>query len=179
MIFDFLVISLIIMLTVAILSRSLLPAAIFLAFSSIVASVIFFLMQAMWVGIFEITIVAGLITVLFISAISLTKDLKEEVESDTPLYLFWPVFISFVFFVIWGVSSLAMPEGSFAHLGPDTFKQVLWGERKADIIGQIAIILVGIFGIAAFFRKPLHQASEASGPGDNASPTTPTTSEEE
>jgi len=33
-----------------------------------------------------------------------------------------------------------------------TFQQVFWGQRTSDILGQISLILVGVFGILTIFR---------------------------
>jgi hypothetical protein len=33
-----------------------------------------------------------------------------------------------------------------------TFNSSFWGDRVTDILGQIALVLVGVFGILAIFR---------------------------
>ena len=57
----------------AVIFRDLLRAAICLAVASLLLGIIFFRMKAPYIGAFEISVVAGLITVLFITTIALTK----------------------------------------------------------------------------------------------------------
>lgn len=59
--------------TVAVLSRNLLWAAVALGVGSASLATIFFLLDAPYAGSFELSIGAGLISVLFIVAISLTE----------------------------------------------------------------------------------------------------------
>jgi len=169
MLFDILIISLIGFLALAVLSKDLLPSAIALALASVTASIIFYMMGAMWVAVFELTIVAGLITVLFISAISLTRDLKEDMESDKPIFYFPAIFIVVVILSVLGVYWLTdqMPNKEFADVaGHDDFRNVFWGERKLDILGLTAVILAGVFGIAAFFRKNVEPVAGTDSPLD-------------
>ena len=72
----------------AILLRDLLKAAISLAVASIFLAIIFFGLGAPYVGVFEISVVAGLITVLFISTVALTKGEGDVKESKIPTIIF-------------------------------------------------------------------------------------------
>jgi len=64
----------------AAMTRSLLRAAIGLAFMSIVLTVLMFRLNSGLAAVFELSVCAGLIPVLFVSTISLTHPLtKEEV----------------------------------------------------------------------------------------------------
>ena len=63
------------------LFRSMLKAAIALAGASAFLAIVMFLMGSVWSGIFELSVCAGLITVVFVSAISLTNaDRRDEVH---------------------------------------------------------------------------------------------------
>ncbi len=63
----------------AILAKDLLRAAIFLAVGSVLLGIIFFTYVAPFAGAVEISVGAGLITALFVTAISLTeKDVENE-----------------------------------------------------------------------------------------------------
>jgi NADH:ubiquinone oxidoreductase subunit 6 (subunit J) len=138
----------------AIMAKDLIKAAIALAVSSLLLGIVFFRMNAPFAGVFEISVVAGLITVLFILTIALTKTDGEVQESKKALWIF-PLF--FVLFV--AVDALVMKglTSKIAALpaAPETgaFGDVLWKQRTFDLIGQLAVILSGVFAVLALFRK--------------------------
>jgi energy-converting hydrogenase B subunit D len=59
----------------AILAKDLLRAAIFLAVGSVLLGIIFFIYKAPFTGAVEISVGAGLITALLVTAISLTEEM--------------------------------------------------------------------------------------------------------
>jgi NADH-quinone oxidoreductase subunit J len=61
---------------VAVLSRNLLRAAVALGMGSAALATLFFLLNAPYAGGFELSVGAGLISVLFIIAISLTESMQ-------------------------------------------------------------------------------------------------------
>ncbi|MEG1538182.1 MAG: hypothetical protein RR387_07875, partial [Clostridiales bacterium] len=52
--------------------RSMIKSAISLAAMSALLAIVLFMLGATWAGLFELSVCSGLITVIFISAISLT-----------------------------------------------------------------------------------------------------------
>jgi hypothetical protein len=34
-----------------------------------------------------------------------------------------------------------------------TFQEVFWGQRTTDVLGQISLVLVGVFGLLAILRS--------------------------
>jgi len=141
----------------AILARDLIKSAISLAVSSLLLGIIFFRMGAPYAGVFEISVVAGLITVLFILTIALTKTEGDVRESKLARIVFPLAFVVFAL-----VDALVM-KGLLARIPmlqsaapPGTFSDVLWKERTLDLVGQIAVILAGVFAVLALFRKRDH-----------------------
>jgi NADH-quinone oxidoreductase subunit J len=61
----------------AVVTRDLLRSAIALAFASVFLTIIFFQLKAPLAGAFELSVAAGLVTVLFVSAISLVAGARE------------------------------------------------------------------------------------------------------
>jgi len=61
---------------VAVLSENLLRAAVALGVGSVALATLFFLLDAPYAGGFELSVGAGLISVLFIIAISLTESMR-------------------------------------------------------------------------------------------------------
>ncbi|MCL6450760.1 MAG: DUF4040 domain-containing protein [Acetobacteraceae bacterium] len=61
----------------AVFFRDLLKSAIALAVASLTLSILFFLMKAPFAAAFELSVAAGLVTVLFVTAISLVAGARE------------------------------------------------------------------------------------------------------
>jgi len=138
----------------AILLKDLLKSAISLAAASLLLGIIFFRMDAPYAGVFEISVVAGLITVLFILTIALTKAGEEVRESKTASIVFLLVFVAFVVIDALVMKGLLGKVPALAA-GPEagSFGEVLWRGRTFDLVGQIAVILAGVFAVLALFRK--------------------------
>ncbi|HOI44571.1 MAG TPA: hypothetical protein PLX50_03035, partial [Candidatus Aminicenantes bacterium] len=85
----------------AVLFKDLIRSAVCLAVASLLLGIIFFRMGAPYAGAFEISVVAGLITVLFILTIALTRvggDVKESKISSLAFPLFFVIFLAIDFF---------------------------------------------------------------------------------
>jgi NADH:ubiquinone oxidoreductase subunit 6 (subunit J) len=138
----------------AILLKDLIKAALSLAVASLFLGIVFFRLSAPYAGVFEISVVAGLITVLFILTIALTKK-EGEVSESKLVKLAFPLFF-ILFIIIDGLvmKSLlqkipALPAGPEAG----TFGEVLWKQRTFDLVAQIGVIFAGVLAVLALFRK--------------------------
>jgi len=152
----------------AILIRDLLKSAISLAVASVFLAVLFFEMNAVYAGVFEVSVVAGLITVLFITAIALTRSDVDVVESRSHLIVF-PLF----FLVLAVIDILVMKRllGRIpAMVNPEsgTFAEVLWNQRTFDLVGQIGVIFAGVLSVLALFRPGEKDPGHESPTGDAA-----------
>jgi NADH-quinone oxidoreductase subunit J len=138
----------------AIIFRDLLRAAICLAVASLLLGIIFFRMKAPYIGAFEISVVAGLITVLFIVTIALTKTGGDVRESRAAAWIFPLFFVVFLILDIFIMKSLMgkIPALEGAAEG-GTFGEVLWKTRTFDLVGQIGVIFAGVLAVLALFRK--------------------------
>lgn len=148
-----LLVGLVLFSVMAILAKDLLKAAISLAVASLLLGIIFFRMNAPYAGVFEISVVAGLITVLFMLTIALTKG-GEAAASKAAAFAFPAFFV--VFIVIDALIMKKLIQKVPALPGPEeagTFGQVLWNARTLDLVGQIAVIFAGVFAVLALFRK--------------------------
>ena len=138
----------------AVLFRDLLRAAICLAVASLLLGIIFFRMKAPYIGAFEISVVAGLITVLFIPTIALTKtggDVRESKIAAWIFPLFFIVFLVLDFFVMRSLMGKIPALEAAPEQG--TFGEVLWKMRTFDLVGQIGVIFAGVLAVLALFRK--------------------------
>jgi len=137
----------------AVFLHDLLKSALSLILASIVLAIIFFMKNAAYAGVFEISVVAGLIMVLFIAVISMTK--HEGIllrESGFPLILFPVIFSLFAVAGIFVINRLMLQVNAGNTL-QGTFGQFLWEKRTLDLAGQAAVILAGVIVVLSLFRK--------------------------
>lgn len=140
-----------------VMSRSLLKATIGLAITSAVLTILIFRMNSPLAAVFELSVCTGLITVVFVSTISMTKPLthKEILEaSKDRLRRFWylPVImilaaVGLIFIKIPGEIKPAMSTGAL------DVRQILWNLRQLDMFGQVIIIIAGALGVAILFKE--------------------------
>jgi len=145
----------------AVLMRNLVKAALCLAGSSACLAVILCFLAAPWAAIFELSVCSGLITVITISAISLTTPYTKDEENELikqrrTRYIALP-FILLIVGVVSGYALLngqtsLMPVMAYASTFA-SFKEVLWQLRQVDILGQIIMLLAGVFAVVVLFKE--------------------------
>ena len=152
-----LLIILIIAALMVVFSSRLLLAAISLAVTSIMVTLLMFKLNSPIAAVFELSICAGLITVIFITTISFVKpveqeDLKEDNKRRIKKYVGLPIIL-----IVVGVATkflikpltLSLP----AVMQETNVANVLWNLRQVDLLGQAIILLVGVFGIVVLFKE--------------------------
>ncbi len=144
----------------SIMTRSLLMSAIGLAITSIVLTALLFLLNAPLVAVFELSVCAGLITVIFVSTISFTKpvtsdELKQQTKNRIKRYWYLPVIVV-ALFIFLGYN-LAVPEPKFFSSYTELdVRNVVWKLRQTDMLGQIILILTGVFGVVVLFKEGIN-----------------------
>jgi NADH-quinone oxidoreductase subunit J len=110
-------------------------------------------------AVFELSVCTGLITVVFVSTISLTKPLthKEIIElSKDRIKRFWylPVIVAVVALalILIKVKNDLVPAESAWELFKDV-KSVLWNFRQLDMFGQIIVLIIGALGVSILFEE--------------------------
>ena len=140
-----------------ILTRSLLQSAIGLALASALLTIVMYRLNAPLAALFELSVCAGLIPVIFITVISLTKPLtKEEVQAEAreKLFRFWPLPVIFVLAgIIFAYMKVKIGLRPPMHEMSLDVRQVLWGVRQIDLLGQMAVLLAGAFAILVLFKE--------------------------
>lgn len=138
-------------------SSRLLLAAISLAVTSIMVTLLMFKLNSPIAAVFELSICAGLITVIFITTISFVKPVEQENLMETnkkriKKYIALPIILVIVGlvtkFVIKPIT-LSLP----AVIQETNVANVLWNLRQVDLLGQAIILLVGVFGIVVLFKE--------------------------
>jgi NADH-quinone oxidoreductase subunit J len=146
----------------AVLIKDLVRSAISLAIMSVVLAVLLFRLDSPYAAAFELSVVAGLVTVLFVSAIALTRVEDAVAGRRRSLIVFFLVLAvlglldAFVMKAIFH-STAAGAGGSQAGFGT-----TMWGTRTFDLIGQIAAILAGVTGVLALLRREPGRPEEST-----------------
>jgi len=144
----------------AVMATDILKSALGLALASVFLSIAMFMMDSPLAGVFELSVCAGLITVVFISAISMIKpeghtrseDLLSRRNRRLQKYLPLPCLLVVACILLWMIR-MELPAFSIADAFPRKLSEVMWDERRADIAGQAIIILIGVFGIVVLFKE--------------------------
>lgn len=152
-----LLVGLLVLATLWTIQTSILRAAIGLAVTSVLLTVLMFQMGAPLAAVFELSVCAGLITVVFASTISLTRPLDEASAArcrTRRARRFHPAFFAaaLVGVALWAtgyaLEVTAPPAPELAGV-----REVLWGARRLDLVGQIVMLLVGAYAVVILFKE--------------------------
>ena len=152
-----LLIILIVTALMVVFSSKLLIGAISLALTSIMITILMFKLNSPIAAVFELSICAGLITVIFITTISFVKPETQEelMESRTrrlKKYIYLPILVALAGYLVSVVIrplSLKLPE----IIQETNVRNVLWDLRQVDLLGQAIVLLIGVFGIVVLFKE--------------------------
>jgi len=139
--------------------RSMLKSAVALAAASAALGIIMYVLGSVWAALIEISVCSGLVTVIFISAISLSNTDKKELEKlyedkKRMAYLPASLIIGGVILVIIVLSTGSLlPDAVPIAQAADNFREVLWNNRQADIWGQAIVIIAGAVAVTVLFKE--------------------------
>ena len=152
-----LLISLVAFAFLTVMTRSLLRSALGLAATSAVLAIIMFRLNSPIAAVFELSVCAGLISALFFCAISITQPLTqgktlEYMRIRLARYWYLPI-IMVVAAVILSLMTITLDLSLPAPQMDADVRTVLWSMRQLDIVGQIIILLGGVFGIMILLKE--------------------------
>ena len=143
----------------SVLSRHLINAAISLAAVSAACGVLMYVLGAHSAAIFEVSVCSGLVTVIFISAVSLSNGDRQIEAQDAAeprrKKRFLPA-------ILIGAGALVMIAAGFSGFSLGTpavatsgasFQEVFWETSQADIFGQMVALIAGASAIVVFFKE--------------------------
>ena len=144
-----------------VLLEDLLKAAIAMAVLSALLALVMFFFDAPLAAVLELSVCAGLITVVFISAISMTKvrtkeeataRIKDRHKRFALLPVFLIVLLCAMLFILWPrLNALFTDYEPAAEMAVES--GLFESKRLADLLGQIVITLAGVFGVLIFFKE--------------------------
>lgn len=140
-----------------VMTARLVYAVIGLAVTSAVLTIVMFMMNAPIAGVFELSVCAGLIPAIFLSAISVARKLNAQtaaIRTREQIRRFWllPVITVLVGVVLMGVS-VAAPSARVAAGPAEDVRTVMWNMRQLDILGQIVVLLAGAFAVIILLKE--------------------------
>jgi NADH:ubiquinone oxidoreductase subunit 6 (subunit J) len=133
-------------------ARSLITSALWLAGVSALSAVLFFLYGARLVAVIELSVGAGLVTVLFVFAINIAGDDAIEAQPIPPVR--WIVSLAALFALLlgWFVWPSSMTPAASAVAEP-SLSVLLWQVRGMDLMVQIVLIFSGVLGLLGLLAE--------------------------
>ncbi|MCC6805307.1 MAG: hypothetical protein IT319_20675 [Anaerolineae bacterium] len=134
----------------AVRAARLMIAALWLAGVSALVAILLYGAGAYEVAVIELSVGAGLVTVLFVFAISLAGDEPLPARSVVPK----AVALALVFGVAALLLAFAQPPALTGDTPPEaTFAQVFWNTRSADVLAQVVLIFAGALSVLGLLTK--------------------------
>lgn len=140
-----------------VLGSSLIRSVIGLAVTSVVLTVIMFRLDSPIAAIFELSVCAGLITAVFISAISVIMPLsnQELAANKASRKIKYAFLLPLIIAVGVALLYIDIPSDIIKILPgqENDVRRVIWFVRQFDLIGQLAILLVGVFAVKVLYKE--------------------------
>ena len=144
----------------ALRARRLLVSALWLAGSSALVALLIYMLGAPEVAVVELSVGAGLVTILFVFAINIAGEESIPLHNLIPRPLAWGLVIVSVVLLGWFILPHLLP--TTATPAATLFSQVAWDQRGLDMLLQVALIFTGVLGVVGLLvdRKTTHAAGE-------------------
>ena len=142
----------------AVRSRRLLISALWLAGTSAAVALLMFMLGAPEIAAIELSVGAGLVTVLFVFAINIAGEDPLPIQTLIPRPVAWLLVIAPVGLFAWLGWRLVTPLPG--PLEPDTFANAVWNRRGLDILLQIVLVFGGVLGVLGLLAEGKPHAQE-------------------
>jgi uncharacterized MnhB-related membrane protein len=151
MLYILIVVGLLVCAYLAMRSSRLLSSALWLAGTSALTALIMYLLGAAEVAVIELSVGAGLVTILFVFAINIAGDEAIEVKSLMP----WPLALILVVGAIGLLVGMAIPTIGIElpSLQMAGFAKTFWEDRSLDALLQIVLIFAGTLGMLGLLAE--------------------------
>jgi uncharacterized MnhB-related membrane protein len=131
-------------------AQRLMMSTIWLALTSALVAVLLFIAGAPEVAVIELSVGAGLVTVLFVFAFSIVGEATLDPATIIPRLLVWCVILSVSFIL----GSLTLPvEYLGGKMETAAFAVILWEQRGLDVLAQIVLIFAGVIGVVGLLSE--------------------------
>lgn len=135
----------------------MLRSVIGLAITSALLTAILFRLDSPLAAVFELSVCAGLIPAILVSAVGLTARmddaaLAQRKRAKFSVYALLPVILAAAAFALVRLNvplDFALPA---AQADTATVQTTLWKLRQVDLVGQIVVLLAGAFGVVVLLK---------------------------
>ena len=138
-------------------AKQLIVSALWLAGCSAILSILMYLLGAYAVAVIELSVGAGLVTVLFVFAISIAGGEAAEAKSIIPRPL--ALIVSLVAIVLLAFMTISSLVSLPAAVEP-TFSEVLWQQRGLDMLVQSGLLFAAVVGVLGLLSEAKVPAKE-------------------
>jgi NADH-quinone oxidoreductase subunit J len=128
-----------------------------LALVSAITAALMYRLNSSFAAVFELSVCAGLISVIFITTVSFTQRITKErlhIRRKERFAKFWllPFIIASTGLVL--SQSLITPRFNVSLASTQLdMRNILWNLRHLDLLGQVIILLAGALGVAVLFKE--------------------------
>ena len=138
-----------------VLSPRLLRAVVALAVASVMVTILLFRLDAPLAGVFELSVCAGLISAIFLGAITLTQpetdpEIAAGAKERIRRYWYLPVLLLLIGVF---VAQKSLPSVPAVSVKAEDVRLVLWTSRHLDLLGQVIVLTAGAFGVVILFKE--------------------------
>lgn len=134
-------------------AERLLHVSLWLATASALVSVVLYLIGAPEVAVIELSVGAGLVTVLFVFAFSITGEITLDDLTLIPRPLVWLLAGGAVGLLAWYTLPAAPGAAPVQAEQGMTFNRMLWEVRGLDVVAQAALIFAGVMGLMGLLSE--------------------------
>lgn len=135
----------------AIRAERLIMSSLWLAGVSALVAGSLYLMGAYEVAVIELSVGAGLVTVLFVFAISMSGEVDLKLPSIVPRPLAAVLVAAAAGLLVLSLWGRPIP---IPVVIPPALSQVLWTERALDMLLQVVLIFAGVMGLLGLLTTP-------------------------
>lgn len=138
----------------AVRAKRLLLSALWLAGASALTALMMYLLGAAEVAVIELSVGAGLVTVLFVFAINIAGEENIPIQSIVPRPFAWAMMLGSIILLIWMNLDLVGLTINVQAFQDEPFKTMLWENRALDVLLQIVLIFAGVLGVLGLLAEP-------------------------
>lgn len=133
--------------------------AILLGIVSMLVSIVLFVLTTPLAAIFELSVCSGLITVIFVSVISLTVPPDEQQRKKNTVTMRKKMMMLAILVAVCLMSLYVLSSENIGFIpimnntqeNMDT-RDTIWNLRHVDLVGQALILLAGLFAVVVLFK---------------------------
>lgn len=135
----------------AIRSKRLIVAALWLAGTSALTALLLYLLGAPDIAVVELSVGAGLVTVLFVFAINIAGEENLPSVPAIPRWLTW-LFVGITVILVGWFAWQGLPD-RLAIVSEGNFNLTLWQDRRIDLLLQIVLLFCGSLSVLGLMAE--------------------------